>query len=162
VSYGTIYPTLNRLESDGLVTRRIEVHDGKPDSKIYAITQLGRDYLVGTMNSLPNYDKFQSEFLLMSLNAKLASRQFLDTAVETQLKQVEEEISAIDSLLADCDDPAVIWVAEYGRTMMQTKAKYYRTNKDQLLKLTETHSLKFAAGNRNNRSRRLMKSAKNL
>lgn len=141
VSYGSIYPMLNKLESEGLVTRRVESHVGKPDSKIYSITQLGRDDLASTMNSLPSYDKFQSEFLLLSLNAKLASRQFLDTAIEDQLKQVEEEILAIENLLMDCTDPAVIWVAEYGKFMMHAKANFYKTNKEKLLKLAEMPNL---------------------
>jgi len=138
VSFGSIYPMLNKLESEGLVACRKEAHVGKPNSKIYSITQSGIDELASLINSPPKYDKFQSDFLLLSLNAKLASRQFLDSAIEDQLQQVKENVSAIESLLMDCDDPAEMWVAEYGRAMMQAKANYYKANKQKLLELTES------------------------
>lgn len=126
---------LNKLESEGLVTCRKETHIGKPDRKIYSITSLGMSELTDTMNSLPHYDKYQSEFLLLSLNAKLSNRQFLDIVIEDHLKRVEEELVGIDSLLVDCDDPAVNWVANYGKTMMQAKLDYYRNNKEKFLEL---------------------------
>ena len=147
VSFGSIYPMLNKLESDGLITCCQKAHVGKPDSKIYSITQSGKDELASTMNALPNYDKFQSDFLLLSLNAKLASRQVLDNAIKDQLQHVEEEVLAIENLLVDCDDPAEIWVAEYGKTMMQAKANYYKANKEKLLELAESHSVKPVAEN---------------
>ena len=41
VSYGSIYPTLKKLEKNGLVTVETEVQDGKPNRKIYTITEQG-------------------------------------------------------------------------------------------------------------------------
>ena len=41
-SYGSIYPALNRLEHEGLVTCRHEAQDGKPARKVYSITDSGR------------------------------------------------------------------------------------------------------------------------
>ena len=37
-SYGSIYPALTRMSDDGLVTCRTEAQSGKPDKKIYSIT----------------------------------------------------------------------------------------------------------------------------
>ncbi len=41
-----IYPTLKKLEQNGLVTIEIEPQDGKPDKKIYTITKKGNDKLL--------------------------------------------------------------------------------------------------------------------
>ena len=41
-SFGAIYPALQKLEADKLVTSRVEQQDGKPAKKIYVITELGR------------------------------------------------------------------------------------------------------------------------
>lgn len=44
-NYGNLYPTLKRLEQDGLVTSERQPGDGKPDRKVYTITDAGREVL---------------------------------------------------------------------------------------------------------------------
>ena len=41
-SFGSIYPLLKKLEKQGLVKLHLEVQDGRPNRKIYSITQRGR------------------------------------------------------------------------------------------------------------------------
>ena len=43
--YGSIYPILKRLEEKGLAVSQLEVQDGKPDRKVYEITDAGRSEL---------------------------------------------------------------------------------------------------------------------
>jgi PadR family transcriptional regulator, regulatory protein PadR len=47
---GTIYPALERLEENKLVTSRIEFREDVPDRKHYALTDKGRLELSSTMN----------------------------------------------------------------------------------------------------------------
>ena len=42
---GTIYPLLNRLKKDGLLTYRWEESTGGPPRKYYKITPLGQEFL---------------------------------------------------------------------------------------------------------------------
>ncbi len=44
-SYGQIYPILKKLAQQGLATRTIERHEGKPDRHIYALTAKGQKEL---------------------------------------------------------------------------------------------------------------------
>lgn len=44
-SYGQIYPILKHLYDQGLATRSIEKHMGKPDRHIYSMTDKGREAL---------------------------------------------------------------------------------------------------------------------
>ena len=44
-NYGNLYPALKRLEQDGLATAQRQVEDGKPDRKVYTITEAGREAL---------------------------------------------------------------------------------------------------------------------
>ena len=46
---GTIYPALDRLEKNKLVTSRVEFREEAPDRKHYALTEKGRVELTGTM-----------------------------------------------------------------------------------------------------------------
>lgn len=45
LGYGQIYPTLKKLAAEGLVTLRTEKGDGRPDRKVYALTNRGREEL---------------------------------------------------------------------------------------------------------------------
>ena len=65
ISFGSIYPTLAKLEADGLVTGRSETQSGKPDKIVYSITDAGRAAFIGALSSPPQADKFKSEFLLV-------------------------------------------------------------------------------------------------
>ncbi len=46
---GTIYPALEKLEKNHLLTSRVEFREEAPDRKHYALTDAGRSELVGTM-----------------------------------------------------------------------------------------------------------------
>lgn len=41
-SYGQIYPNLKRLEAEGFVTSKTERQKGKPDRRVYSITEWAR------------------------------------------------------------------------------------------------------------------------
>ena len=45
-SYGQIYPTLRQLHAEGLVTKRTQSQENRPDRHIYAVTEAGYDTLV--------------------------------------------------------------------------------------------------------------------
>lgn len=44
-SFGSLYPALHALLRDNLVTVEVITHDSKPPSKVYSITELGRQAL---------------------------------------------------------------------------------------------------------------------
>ena len=44
-SYGQIYPILKQLEAEGLATFTVDHNDGRPDRKVYQITEAGREAL---------------------------------------------------------------------------------------------------------------------
>jgi len=59
---GTIYPALEKLEKEGLLTSTIEFREGGPDRKHYALTEKGKtelsesmQYMTKTMEMLERY-----------------------------------------------------------------------------------------------------------
>ncbi len=46
---GTIYPALEKLEKNRLLTSQVEFREAAPDRKHYALTDAGRNELAGTM-----------------------------------------------------------------------------------------------------------------
>lgn len=113
-SYGAIYPALNRLEADGLVTCREEAQSGKPSRKVYSITAQGREELVRALSLPPEPDTFRSPFLLIAMCAEYLPRETVRSAIETHAEHLERELSVIRSILGDARQPSTKWVVEYG------------------------------------------------
>jgi DNA-binding PadR family transcriptional regulator len=63
-SYGQIYPNLKRLAASGLVDCRTEKHKGRPDRRIYSITQKGREQLGSWLSVPPQPEIPRNEMLL--------------------------------------------------------------------------------------------------
>ena len=66
-SFGSIYPALTQLAGEGFVTVREQEQTGKPDKKVYSITEAGRNALAKAISVVPAKDKYRSEFLFQML-----------------------------------------------------------------------------------------------
>jgi len=62
-SFGSIYPALNKLLADGLVTCTTETQVGRPTKKIYSITEDGLVALRTALAQAPAEHKLRSDFL---------------------------------------------------------------------------------------------------
>lgn len=67
ISNSQIYPTLKRLEALGHVTMHVEHNDGKPDSKLYAITASGREAFLQWVRKPVDYQNPIGNELLLKL-----------------------------------------------------------------------------------------------
>lgn len=135
ISFGSIYPTLAKLEADGLIAGRSEQQDGKPDRKLYSLTERGRAEFVKSLREPPQQDQYKSEFLLISMLAELGTRESLERAITDRVTHLKSEMSAIRGHLAECDRASTRWVAEFGLHCMQADLDYVEQNKDKLLAL---------------------------
>jgi PadR family transcriptional regulator AphA len=63
-SYGQIYPNLKRLEAEAFVKGRTHRQEGKPDRRIYSITEKGRDRLRKWLAVPPQPEVPRNEMLL--------------------------------------------------------------------------------------------------
>jgi DNA-binding PadR family transcriptional regulator len=63
-SYGQIYPNLKKLAAGGLVTAKAERQKGKPDRRVYSITQKGREQLAKWLAVEPQPEIPRNELLL--------------------------------------------------------------------------------------------------
>ena len=135
ISFGSIYPTLSKLEAEGLVTCRAESQNGRPDKKVYSITEKGRMEFVATLAQPPQPDKFKSEFLLVAMCASQTNSDVIEAAIDKRLEELKSKIEMIETSCADCDHPATVWVANYGLHIYNTDISYLEANRDTLLSL---------------------------
>lgn len=134
-SYGSIYPALIQLHAEGLVTVRAEEQTGKPDKKVYAITELGRRALAKAVSVIPAKDKFKSEFLFQMLMQPLLSPGAMLNAIDKQLRDLNEDLARI----AECqrkEEPHLggQFVAGYGEAVLTAAVIYLEQKKAELLR----------------------------
>lgn len=102
-SYGQIYPNLKKLALDGLVTAKAERQKGKPDRRVYSITQKGREQLAKWLAVEPQPEIPRNELLLkLFFSAQVSPRipiGHLERMVEEEstllkeFRQAEREIA---------------------------------------------------------------------
>jgi len=71
--YGQIYPTLARLEAEGLVEKRISRSSGGPEKNLYSITSGGKEELRKWMGIPEQKEYTKYEILVKLFFGKLAS-----------------------------------------------------------------------------------------
>jgi PadR family transcriptional regulator, regulatory protein AphA len=125
-SFGSIYPALSQLNTEGMVTLRAEEQTSRPDKKVYAITDAGRAFLAKSITVIPSRDKYKSEFLFEMLFQDLLPHDFLRIAIEKQLTDLNEDLKRI----AECrvEEPQQStgsdFVMGYGEAVLSAGVKY--------------------------------------
>lgn len=144
-SYGSIYPALARLETDKLVTSRVEVQDGKPAKKIYSITPEGRSTFIQSLFEKLGEDEFRSEFLLFLRFATELPQSLVEQRLSERLAEVDAELADFDRLKQQHTHPGDAWVIDYGRTCMQAARNYIEAHRGELIALARPDTGEAAA-----------------
>jgi DNA-binding PadR family transcriptional regulator len=63
LSYGSIYPSLRKMEEEGLVTVRIEVKERTANRKVYSVTPRGREVFRSGLGAPFELERHRSAFL---------------------------------------------------------------------------------------------------
>ncbi len=104
VHLAAIYPSLRRLEDEGLVAHRTEKSgEGRPDRKVYEITDAGREELA-RWRRLPPEGLTQSKVPLY-LKLLFAKPENLGDALHWIEKEIETSRGAADLLRAELHNP---------------------------------------------------------
>src|SRR5215469_2797630 len=88
-SFGSIYPALNRLTDEGLVSVREEPQDKRPDRKVYSITPAGRRAFVASLLKPLPEDRHRSPFVFAMLFADLLPPDRVGQMLDDYISQVE-------------------------------------------------------------------------
>ena len=95
--FGSIYPALNRLSDEGLVTFTQLTPRGRPDKKVYSLTEAGRVAFREALAKTPAPDKIRSDSLVLLMFAHLLGedrcRQVYDDYLEGYRRLVDEMLA---------------------------------------------------------------------
>ncbi len=138
LSYGTIYPMLSRLENEGLVNSTVEEQSGKPDKKVFSISDKGKTAYCEALETMLAPDVLKSEFCLLALSAELVSPRHMERAIEVRKQYYRQTMLMISELAnerkegkpcPDCHD----WLSAYGEHIAQAHLSFLEEHGDRLV-----------------------------
>jgi len=139
--YGSIYPALNALAKDGLVDCTEIPQKGKPDRKVYRITELGKQHLLKALENPCPCHKVRSEFLATMCFAHLMTRDQIETVLDSRVKEANDYLELFNEFETTCmhDWPqGAKFVLGFGQTMMKTMREYVKENRHMLFEESDS------------------------
>lgn len=128
-SFGSIYPALAQLSTEGAVTFYTDSQDGRPDRKVYQITEAGRDRFRQALHVPPVADRVRSDAVFMLFFSELldvAHRARVYDGYQDFYRQIIESMEQHD--VADMP-PGARWAHGLGLTFYRAAEAYLRDNR---------------------------------
>ncbi len=131
-SFGSIYPALTQLNAEGLVTVRAEEQSGRPDKKVYAITETGRKALSEGLAQVAAKDKYKSEFLFAMLLQEYLTEDQVSLAIDKQLHDLKQKVDRMHNCrLEGSLSRGAEFIMGYGEAVLTAGVKYLEQHMSQ-------------------------------
>jgi len=130
--YGSIYPALADLAANGLVDCREIPQTGKPDRKVYSITEKGHAAFEKALKNTQPRHKLRSDFLAMMYFSELMDDSRVSSLLDDRIEAFEDAVEHIASIEVEMgkDAPAgAKFVAGFGAVIAKAAAEYIETNR---------------------------------
>lgn len=137
--YGSIYPALADLTEQGLVTCRAEPQEGKPDRKLYSLTDAGHRAFLDELERTPPNHKVRSEFLVQMFFAHQMPGHRVAALFEERLGAIEESLKQIDEFERENAEgecplpPGALFCAGFGRTVLTAAREFILEHRDEVI-----------------------------
>ena len=116
-SFGSIYPALNRLTEEGLVSVREESQEKRPDRKVYSITQAGRTTLIGTLMKTMPEDRHRSPFVFAMLFSDLLPEERVRGLLDSYIALSEQKLAQLRQKTTESMRPGERFAHDLGETI---------------------------------------------
>lgn len=144
--YGSIYPALSSLSASGLVECEEVPQEGKPDRKVYEITDEGRQFLLKALENPSPCHKVRSEFLATMCFAHLMRPEDIQTVINNRLEDIARYQEMFRQFESEemCDWPeGMKFVLGFGKAIAGAMQTYINENRHLL---ADEPSAKVATG----------------
>lgn len=122
-SFGSIYPALNRLQRDGLVSCTAHAQEKRPDKKVYRLTTEGRLALVRDLSREPAPDRLRSEFIVAMRFAHLLAPRRVSEMIDRRIAGLKKTIADLQQ--TDCSAaPTLGFLVGYATAVYQAEIDY--------------------------------------
>lgn len=133
--YGSIYPALSSLAEQGLVSCEEIPQEGKPDRKVYEITDEGRAFLLEALQNPCPCHKVRSEFLATMCFAHLMRPADIETVLDHRL----HDIAMYQEMFRQFEQECIAgwpegrkFVLGFGKAVAKAMETYIRENRHML------------------------------
>lgn len=133
VSFGSIYPALAKLCDRELISMREHPQDGRPDKKVYSLTDKGRKALKKALRKTPADDKLRSEVMVMFFLQDFLEPDHLREVFSQQLGFYRSLLERVEGLDDNGISDQRLFVCGLGRTLYRTMVDYMEKNGHLLL-----------------------------
>ncbi|MEZ5670052.1 MAG: PadR family transcriptional regulator [Alphaproteobacteria bacterium] len=132
--FGSIYPALRRMSEEGLITGQTENQEGRPDKKVYRITQKGKLALLDILEEAPAVERFRSDHLFRLYFAHLMPARTVEALIDERLTFYRDKIEHLCSR-PDCGSkrPGADFVRGFGLALYEAAARYLDEHRHELL-----------------------------
>jgi DNA-binding PadR family transcriptional regulator len=131
-SFGSIYPALNRLTEEGLVSVREEPQEKRPDRKVYSITSAGREALLKALMRPLSEDRHRSPFVFAMLFSDLLPQSHVSHMVNEYIAQAEEKLAQLEQTSDREKTRGEIFVNGVGRAVYTAMLAYLREHRTEV------------------------------
>lgn len=136
-TFGMIYPTLKKLESEGLVVKQTIVQTDKPNKNIYQITELGSKSFDEALIEPTSDEIFKSDLLMrLYFSAYLPDEEvikFLDEEIFRKTLQLESLQERLAEWLSDGMTPTQQITFDYGIATYTAALTVLKSAKEKIL-----------------------------
>jgi DNA-binding PadR family transcriptional regulator len=133
-SFGSIYPALNALSAEGLITGRAQAQDKRPDKNLYSITPKGRDALISALMVEPAPDVMRSDFLFILSFAQFLPPERVGRLIDQRIAWYREALERMESCACTNTVPAgAAFVRGMGIAVYSAAADYLESHRAELI-----------------------------
>ena len=140
--FGSIYPALNRLCEDRLVSVNEVVQDGRPAKKVYTVTPAGRLALSSALARPPASDRLRSDFLFITFFAELLPAREIDRLIGDRLTHLLSRIAEMQECRQTEMPDGAAFTLGYGIAIYQAAADYLEQHRHELVGQALRHEMR--------------------
>lgn len=131
--FGSIYPALNALSDEGLISMREVLQDGRPAKKVYALTAAGRLALTAALSEPPAPDRLRSDFLFMTFFGELMPARDVDRLIENRIALLRGKLADMRTCAEEVASGGPAFTLGYGIAVYEAAADYLETHRHELV-----------------------------
>lgn len=135
-SYGSIYPALNRLLQERLVTVTQFAQEKRPDKKVYSLAPAGMTAFKQALAVPPTRDRIRSEHVVRLFFADLMSEDDLAATYQSYLSHFQTQADHLRGLDLEKASNGRQFACGLGLKFYESMVDYLTENRDQLFDKT--------------------------
>lgn len=94
-TYGMIYPTLRKLESEGKIEKHIVIQTDKPNKNVFSITSEGKREFQKYLNSEVSQEVFKSDFLLHLFFGESLRDDQIKNLIKNEIEYKQDKLNSL-------------------------------------------------------------------